>query len=155
MVLSWSCYSTFVSVKSKGNRDLGCQKLQKFLACGAACLPRSGTSKRSLFSLAHRYPNVLGSPTPRPPFRLLSFPGFREFFAPRLPLLYVHVRGRRCANEYPIIGHYDRGPVIRLITGEVAQVPYRVRCRDMLVPPTHAVGPLCLLYRWRLKYLCR
>ena len=62
----------------------------------------------------------------------------------------MHVRGRRCANEYPIIGHYDRGPVIRLITGEVAQVPYRVRCRDMLVPPTHAVGPLCLLYWWRL-----
>ena len=23
------------------------------------------------------------------------------------------------------------GPVIRLVTGEVAQVPYRVRCRDM------------------------
>ena len=23
-------------------------------------------------------------------------------------------------------------------------------CRDMLVPPTHAVGPSCLLYRWRL-----
>ena len=23
-------------------------------------------------------------------------------------------------------------------------------CRDMLVPPTHAVGPSCPLYRWRL-----
>ena len=65
MVLSWSCYSTFVSVKSKGNRDLGCQKLQKFLACGAACLPRSGTSKRSLFSLAHRY-LLLPPPLPVP-----------------------------------------------------------------------------------------
>ena len=65
MALSRSHSSVFESIKNKGNRDLGCQNPQNFLACGAASSPLSWglavAPKKCLFSTPHQSANVLGA----------------------------------------------------------------------------------------------